>query len=178
MDEMTRSRLFTLEPWREIVTQFIEMAIDRQILICDHIVDFLFASGVRSSVEVATYVTIFNSNREWQKHALARLIRYARSSVCFVLLSGYINNSHIAVHSGKLSTHFLPRFSLALGNFFRHLEKTDSAKLQQTQNKGQFVNMTHRGEWRIFASINYGIIGSDDGLSPVRRQAIIWTNDG
>ena len=54
MDEMTRSRLFTLEPWREIVTQFIEMVIDRQILIYDHIVDFLFASGVRSSVEVAT----------------------------------------------------------------------------------------------------------------------------
>ena len=32
-------------------------------------------------------------------------------------------------------------------------------------------------EWRIYASVNL-IIGSDNGLSPGRRQAIIWTNDG
>ena len=28
-------------------------------------------------------------------------------------------------------------------------------------------------EWRIYASMNYGNIGSDNGLSPGRRQAII-----
>ena len=28
------------------------------------------------------------------------------------------------------------------------------------------------------ASVNYTIIGSDNGLSPGRHQAIIWTNDG
>ena len=33
-------------------------------------------------------------------------------------------------------------------------------------------------EWRIYASLNRAIIGSDNGLSPVRRQAIIWTNVG
>ena len=33
-------------------------------------------------------------------------------------------------------------------------------------------------EWRIYASVNYSIMGSDNGLSPVRRQAIIWTNVG
>ena len=33
-------------------------------------------------------------------------------------------------------------------------------------------------EWRIYASVNYAIIGSDNGLSPGRRQAIIWTNAG
>ena len=33
-------------------------------------------------------------------------------------------------------------------------------------------------EWRIYASLNWVIIGSDNGLSPVRRQAIIWTNAG
>ena len=32
-------------------------------------------------------------------------------------------------------------------------------------------------QWRIYASVNYAIIGSDNGLSPGRRQAIIWTND-
>ena len=33
-------------------------------------------------------------------------------------------------------------------------------------------------EWRIYASVNKTIIGSDNGLSPVRRQAIIKTNGG
>ena len=33
-------------------------------------------------------------------------------------------------------------------------------------------------EWRIYASLNWVIIGSDNGLSPVRCQAIIWTNAG
>ena len=33
-------------------------------------------------------------------------------------------------------------------------------------------------EWGIYASLNCVINGSDNGLSPVRRQAIIWTNAG
>ena len=33
-------------------------------------------------------------------------------------------------------------------------------------------------EWRIYASLKLTIIGSDNGLSPGRRQAIIWTNAG
>ena len=33
-------------------------------------------------------------------------------------------------------------------------------------------------EWRIYASLNYTITGSDNGLSPGGRQAIIWTNAG
>ena len=31
-------------------------------------------------------------------------------------------------------------------------------------------------EWRIYASVKYTNIASDNGLSPIRRQAIIWTN--
>ena len=31
-------------------------------------------------------------------------------------------------------------------------------------------------EWRIYASVNYASIGSDNSLSSVRRQAIIWSN--
>ena len=30
----------------------------------------------------------------------------------------------------------------------------------------------------MYASVNYTIIGSDNGLSPGRRQAIIWTIAG
>ena len=33
-------------------------------------------------------------------------------------------------------------------------------------------------EWRLYASLNYDIIGLDNGLSPARHQAMIWTNDG
>ena len=33
-------------------------------------------------------------------------------------------------------------------------------------------------EWRIYALVNLAIIGSDNGLSPGRCQAITWTNDG
>ena len=31
-------------------------------------------------------------------------------------------------------------------------------------------------EWRIYASVIYTTTGSDNGLSPDRHQAIIWTN--
>ena len=32
-------------------------------------------------------------------------------------------------------------------------------------------------EWRIYASINCAIMGSDTDLSPVRHEAIVWTSD-
>ena len=41
--------------------------------------------------------------------------------------------------------------------------------------------MTNRlligARWRIYASVNNAIIGSDNGSSTDRHQAIIWTND-
>ena len=37
--------------------------------------------------------------------------------------------------------------------------------------------LSHWGRVRIYAS-ELSIIGSDNGLSPSRHQAIIWTNDG
>ena len=30
----------------------------------------------------------------------------------------------------------------------------------------------------LMVQLKYWSIGSEDGLAPVRRQAIIWTNDG
>ena len=38
--------------------------------------------------------------------------------------------------------------------------------------------LTHWTEWRIYTSVKLTIIGSDNGFSPGRRQAIIWTNAG
>ena len=31
-------------------------------------------------------------------------------------------------------------------------------------------------EWSTYSLVTYGNIGSDNGLSPVRHQAIIWIN--
>ena len=46
---------------------------------------------------------------------------------------------------------------------------------------GRFVIITLfkliEAEWRIYASVNYTIIVSDNSLSPVPRQPIILTND-
>ena len=39
-------------------------------------------------------------------------------------------------------------------------------------------NALIEAKWRIYASVNHAIISSDNGLSPVRRQAIIRTNGG
>ena len=46
------------------------------------------------------------------------------------------------------------------------------------KNDFNFMCNLIEAEWRIYASVNYTNIGSDNGLSPDRRQAIIWTNTG
>ena len=38
--------------------------------------------------------------------------------------------------------------------------------------------LTLEAGWRIYASVNYTNTGSDNSLSPVRPQAITWTNAG
>ena len=40
------------------------------------------------------------------------------------------------------------------------------------------IPLTHRGRVTHICLSKLTIIGSDNGLSPARRQAIIWTNDG
>ena len=39
-------------------------------------------------------------------------------------------------------------------------------------------NFFKKSKWRIQASVTYAIVGSENGLSPVRRRAIIYTNAG
>ena len=42
-----------------------------------------------------------------------------------------------------------------------------------------YLVLLTEGKWHLYiASVNWAIIGSDNGLSPFWRQAIIWTNDG
>ena len=42
------------------------------------------------------------------------------------------------------------------------------------QDKSQHIEAV----WSIYPPVNWAIIGSDNGLAPVRCQAIIWTNAG
>ena len=47
-----------------------------------------------------------------------------------------------------------------------------------TENKSTLVQLTHWGRVTHICVGNLTIIGPDNGLSPGRRQAIIWTNAG
>ena len=40
------------------------------------------------------------------------------------------------------------------------------------------INLLQLNDTNIYMSVNYAIIGSDGGLSPVWCRAIIWTNFG
>ena len=47
------------------------------------------------------------------------------------------------------------------------------------RTRGKYISQyLIEAEWRIYASVNFVNIGSDNGLSPEWRQAIIWTNAG
>ena len=45
-------------------------------------------------------------------------------------------------------------------------------------DSGFILYILTEAEWRIYASVTYANTGSDNGLLPVRHQAIIWTNAG
>ena len=47
---------------------------------------------------------------------------------------------------------------------------------EKTWNHPTQSDLLIEAEWRIYASVNHVIIGSDNGLAPDRPQAIIWTN--
>ena len=55
------------------------------------------------------------------------------------------------------------RFSLKINPFY-----------DTTMNIVQLIEV----KWCIYASVNYAIIVSDNGLLPGRRQAIVWSNTG
>ena len=50
--------------------------------------------------------------------------------------------------------------------------------VQECRNLSSHGSLTHWGRVTHICVNKQSIIGSDNGLSPGRRQAIIWTNDG
>ena len=65
--------------------------------------------------------------------------------------------------------------SLALGQIMNNSPYASKAILK---NVGTETTLTHWGRVMHMCVSNLTIIGSDNGLSPGRRQAIIWTNAG
>ena len=66
-----------------------------------------------------------------------------------------------------------------------HWGRDKMADIFQTTFSNAFSWMTMlefrlRFDWSLFPRVHYqySSIGSDNGLAPIRRQAIIWTNDG
>ena len=56
--------------------------------------------------------------------------------------------------------------------------KTLNSTSSKTSNRLSAIQITHCGREAHICISKLIIIGSDNGLSPVRRQAIIWTNAG
>ena len=70
----------------------------------------------------------------------------------------------------------------------QHLVHIDSLRyfhgIQITSQKhpkytsfGTWLNHIY-AEWRVYASVNKAMSGSNNGLSPVRKEAIVWTSPG
>ena len=53
-----------------------------------------------------------------------------------------------------------------------------SSRLFEQEGRGYVLFLTHWGRVTHICVSKFTIIGSDNGLSPGRRQAIIWTNAG
>ena len=80
------------------------------------------------------------------------------------------------------------RFSMQViydldGNFAKNLLAWQAVLFAPGHQAKGYVNpdygtLTHWGRVTQTCVSKFTIIGSDNGLSPIRRQAIIWTNDG
>ena len=56
--------------------------------------------------------------------------------------------------------------------------EVDSESFIDFLSVAKLLNLTHWGQvtHTVYASVQYANIGLDNGLSPVGRRAIIWTN--
>ena len=81
----------------------------------------------------------------------------------------HIGKNGLIIHIGKNGL-IIPKSWKNIG-----MEEIGLVTLDLTQRNRKTPWITE-AERRIYASVNYAIICSDNGLSPVWRQAIIWTN--
>ena len=85
-------------------------------------------------------------------------------------------NYHTVYYSDIVRTSWR-RKSPATWLFFWKLSHADSKQNNAFSCRHYtHILLTHPPSCRIYASVNWVSIGSDNGLSPIRRQAIIQTN--
>ena len=63
-------------------------------------------------------------------------------------------------------------------SFRNHQPSSNSSMLPANPNRVPRMDLTHWGRVTHICVGDLTIIGSDNGLSPGRRQAIVWTNTG
>ena len=101
------------------------------------------------------------------KHALYD-VYYIKYAHCFVVLCFVF---HYSISSKGLMGFIFPRSFIGAGS---------SVGLPQMPSKSPIIwwSITHWGQVMHICVSKLTIIGSDNGLSPGRRQAIIWANAG
>ena len=94
----------------------------------------------------------------------------------------YINYAEWDAHSKPLSKMFSTPNTFISAKYLNILlvdviPLVQRARLILCKWSALFLSaLTHWAKWRLYASINLTITGSDNGLSPGRRQVIIWIN--
>ena len=95
-------------------------------------------------------------------------ISYAPESLIVIFLPWY--NCFVYVLNGNK----MFWIEIELGNARFRASRQENRWLARQHHCSQLIST----EWRICALVNWVIIGTCNGLSPVRRQAITWTNAG
>ena len=101
-----------------------------------------------------------------------------------VLLMCFITSSYHFAGDAKMHLYSL-YFSYSPKGSLTHWGRDKMAAISQTTFSNAFSSMKMiefrlKFQWSLFprVQLTYSSIGSDIGLAPSRRQAIIWTNDG
>ena len=72
-----------------------------------------------------------------------------------------------------------PHLPITYWSFIQNFKTIEQLKRMLWTNEISWdLSWTHLPKCHIYAQVNWVSIGSDNGLSPGRRQAIIWTNAG
>ena len=114
---------------------------------------------------------------------------------CIIILLQFVSEMvQIMAYHCSVPSHYLNQWWPIVNQTLRHkLQWNFCQNLQTFSDENVFENVvckmadilfrlhnvnSFEAEWGIYASVNNTIIGSDNGLSPGWRQAIIWTNAG
>ena len=92
--------------------------------------------------------------------------------------SGHLDNEKIfAMATQDLVTLFGLSVSIGRGFFYRQILAEPVLRFSHGEAI-TVITLTHWGQVMLICISKLTIIGSDNGLAPVRCEAIIWTNDG